>query len=69
MYKVSTPNILPLANVGWTLVTVIIVPCQTPLASKNLTYQGLIDDLYISIPRIMTTSPISRGVLSYLNKY
>jgi hypothetical protein len=38
MYRVNTPNVLPLATVGWTLVIVIIVPCQTPRAPKSLTY-------------------------------
>lgn len=38
MYRVNTPNVLPLATMGRTLVIVIIIPCQTPQALKSLTY-------------------------------
>ena len=69
MYKTDTPNLLPLTTVRWTLVTVTIVLFQIPWAPKSLTNKGLREDVYMSIPRIMTITPINRGVLPCPNKY
>lgn len=32
MYIIGTLNTLPLATMGWNLVTNLVVPCQTPQA-------------------------------------
>lgn len=63
MYKVDTPNVLPLATVRWTSVIVTVVPCQTLWSSKSISDKGLRDGLYIIIPRRMTITPINGGVL------
>lgn len=69
IYRVSTLNVLPLATVRWMLVTIISIPCQTFQAFNSLTDKGLRDDLYMSIPRRMSTTPISKGVLHSINEY
>lgn len=68
-YRASTPNILLLATVGWIIVTITIISCQTPWAPKSLTDKGVRDGLYMSIFRRMTTAPISGRALSCLNEY
>jgi hypothetical protein len=65
MYKVGTPNVLLLATVRWTPITVTIVPCQTPRAPKSLTDKGLKEDLYMSIIVRIITDPISGRVLPF----
>jgi len=63
MYKAGTPNILSLATVRWTLVTITIIPYQTPQAPKSATNKRLRDDLHMSIHLGISTAPISEGVL------
>jgi hypothetical protein len=69
MYRVSIPDVLPLANVRWTPITVTVIPCQTLRAPNSLIDKGRRDSLYISILRGMTIAPINEGVLPYPNKY
>jgi len=68
-YRASTPNILLLAAVGWIIVTIIIISCQTPWAPKSLTDKRVRDGMYMSIFRRMTTAPISGRALSCPNEY
>lgn len=63
MYITGTPNVLLLTTLRWIPVTITVIPCKTPRALKIITNKGLKDDLYISIPIRITTSPISEGFL------
>jgi len=69
MYRVGTPNVLLLATVRWTPVTVTIVLCQTPQAPKSLTDKGLKEGLYMSIIVRIITDPIGGRVLPFPNEY
>lgn len=69
MYRISIPDVLPLANVRWTPITVTIVPCQILQAPNSLIDKGRRDSLYMSILKGMTTAPINEGVLPCPNKY
>jgi hypothetical protein len=65
MYRVGTPNVLLLATVRWTPVTVTIVPCQTPRAPKSRIDEGLKEGLYMSIIVRIITDHISGKVLRF----
>jgi hypothetical protein len=65
MYRVGTPNVLFLATVRWTPITVTIIPCQTPRAPKSLIDQGVKEGLYMSIIVRIITDPISGRVLLF----
>jgi hypothetical protein len=69
MYRAGSPNVLPLATMRWTLVTIIVIPYQTPQAPKSVTNKRLRDDLYMSIPMRISTTPINEGVLFYPIEY
>jgi hypothetical protein len=69
MFRIDIPNVLPLATVRWTPVTVTIFPCQTLRAPTRVIDKGIKKDLYMSILRRMTTTPINEGFLPCLNEY
>ena len=61
IYITGTPNVLLLTTLRWIPVTITVILCKTPQAPKIITNKGLKDDLYISIPIRITTSPINEG--------
>jgi hypothetical protein len=69
MYIINTPNVLPLATIGWIMVTITIILCQALWAPKSPTDEKPRDNLCMSIPRGMFITPINEEFLPCPNAY